>query len=160
MTHICICKLGHFGSNDGLSHVRSQAIIRTNVAIFIMWALGTSFCKIWIEIQYFSTKKMRLKMSSAKWWPFGLGFNVLIMATGHTPFWEIVDVHVCRSIPHPHCAVSLQLRHDGRDSVWNHQPYDCSLIRLFIRRSKKTSKLRVIGLCEGNSRGAVNSPHK
>ena len=29
--------------------------------------------------------------------------------------------------------------------------FDCLLNRLFRRRSKKTSKLRVIGLCEGNS---------
>ena len=28
------------------------------------------------------------------------------------------------------------------------------------RRSKKTSKLRVAGLCEGNSPATVNSPHK
>ena len=33
----------------------------------------------------------------------------------------------------------------------NHQHHDCSLNRLFRRRSKKTSKLRVIGLCAGNS---------
>ena len=33
----------------------------------------------------------------------------------------------------------------------NHQPHDCLLNRLFGRRSKKTSKLRVTGLCEGNS---------
>ena len=31
---------------------------------------------------------------------------------------------------------------------------------LFRRRSKKTSKLRVTGLCAGNSPGPVNSPHK
>ena len=31
---------------------------------------------------------------------------------------------------------------------------------LFGRRSKKTSKLRVTGLCVGNSPGPVNSPHK
>ena len=31
------------------------------------------------------------------------------------------------------------------------QPYDYLLNRLFRRRSKKTSKLRVIGLCEGKS---------
>ena len=29
-----------------------------------------------------------------------------------------------------------------------------------MRRSKKTSQLRVAGLCEGNSPGPVNSPHK
>ena len=32
--------------------------------------------------------------------------------------------------------------------------------RLFGIRSKKTSKLRVTGLCAGNSPGPVNSPHK
>ena len=31
---------------------------------------------------------------------------------------------------------------------------------LFRRRSKKTPKLRVTGLCAGNSPGPVNSPHK
>ena len=32
-----------------------------------------------------------------------------------------------------------------------HQPHDCLLNRLYRRRSKKTSKLRVTGLCTGNS---------
>ena len=48
-------------------------------------------------------------------------------------------------------AWSLQWRHNGRDDISNHQPYDCLLNRLFRRRSKKTSKLRVTGLCVGNS---------
>ena len=42
-------------------------------------------------------------------------------------------------------------RHNERDGVSNHQPYDSLLNRLFWRRSKKTSKLRVTGICEGNS---------
>ena len=46
---------------------------------------------------------------------------------------------------------SLQWRHNGRDGVSDHQPYDCLLNRFFRRRSKKTSKLRVTGLCVGNS---------
>ena len=46
---------------------------------------------------------------------------------------------------------SLQWRHNERDGVSNHQPHDDLLYRLFRRRSKKTSKLRVIGLCAGNS---------
>ena len=46
---------------------------------------------------------------------------------------------------------SLQWRHNGRDSVSNHQPHDCLLNRLFRRRSKKTLNLRVTGLCAGNS---------
>ena len=51
----------------------------------------------------------------------------------------------------------LQWRHNERDRVSDHQPHDCLLNRLFRRRSTKTSKLRVTGLCAGNP---VNSPHK
>ena len=51
-------------------------------------------------------------------------------------------------------------RHNGRDGVSNHQPQDCLLNHLFRRRSKKTSKLRVTGLCAGIHRGPMNSPHK
>ena len=56
--------------------------------------------------------------------------------------------------------LALQWRHNWRDSVSNNQPHDCLLNRVFRRRSKKTSKLRVTGLCAGNSPGPVNSPHK
>ena len=45
----------------------------------------------------------------------------------------------------------LQWRLIERDSVSNHQPRDCLFNWLFSRRSKKTSKLRVTGLCAGNS---------
>ena len=48
-------------------------------------------------------------------------------------------------------SYSLQWRHNGRDGVSNHQPYDCLLDRLFRRISKKTPKIRVTGLCAGNS---------
>ena len=47
-----------------------------------------------------------------------------------------------------HGKVSAQY---GRDGVSNHQPHNCLLNRLFRRISKKTSKLRVTGLCAGNS---------
>ena len=46
----------------------------------------------------------------------------------------------------------LQWRHNEHDDVSYHQPHDCLLNGLFKRRSKKTSKLCVTGLCEGNSR--------
>ena len=53
---------------------------------------------------------------------------------------------------------TLQWCHNGHDSVSNHQPHDCLLNRLFRRRSKKTSKLRVTGLCAGNSPGTGEFP--
>ena len=46
---------------------------------------------------------------------------------------------------------TLPWRRNERDGVSNHQPRDCLFNRLFRRKSKKTSKLRVTGLCEGNS---------
>ena len=52
---------------------------------------------------------------------------------------------------HLHLCYSLKWRHNGHDSVSNHQPRDCLLNRLFRCRSKKTSKLRVTGLCARNS---------
>ena len=46
---------------------------------------------------------------------------------------------------------TLQWRHNGRNGVSNHRHLKC-LFNLSLRcRSKKTSKLRVTGLCEGKS---------
>ena len=59
----------------------------------------------------------------------------------------------------PHRMVSsLRWRHNEHDSVSNHQPHDCLLNHLFGRWSKKTSKLRVTGLCVGNSPGTGEFP--
>ena len=46
----------------------------------------------------------------------------------------------------------------GTIASQNHQPHDCLLNRLFRRRLKKTSKLRVTGLCAGNSPGTGEFP--
>ena len=51
----------------------------------------------------------------------------------------------------PRTYTPLQWRHNGCESVPNQQPHDCLLKCLFRRKSKKTSKPRVTGLCEGNS---------
>ena len=62
---------------------------------------------------------------------------------------------------HYHITTSrqpLRWRHNGLDIVSNHQPHHCLLNRLFRRRSKKTSKLRVTGLCVGNSPGTGEFP--
>ena len=51
----------------------------------------------------------------------------------------------------PNFVKPLQWHHNEHDGVSNHQLRDCLLNRLSGRRSKKTSKLRVTGLCVGNS---------
>ena len=48
-------------------------------------------------------------------------------------------------------ARALRWRHNGHSGVSNHRPHNCLLNRLVRRRSKKTSKLRVTGLCARNS---------
>ena len=55
-------------------------------------------------------------------------------------------------------CITLHWRHNGYDSVSNHQCLYCLLNRFYGRRSKKTSKLRVTGLCEGNSPGTGEFP--
>ena len=53
---------------------------------------------------------------------------------------------------------SLHWRDNDHDGVSNHRPHGCLLNRLFKRRSKKASKLRVIGLCVGDSPGTGEFP--
>ena len=69
-----------------------------------------------------------------------------------------IDTHIRHLVVITHRT--LYWRHNDYDGVWNYQPHGCLVNRLFRRRSKKTSKLRVTGLCVGNSPGPVNSPHK
>ena len=76
VTHICVSKQTIIGSDNGLSPGRRQAIIWTNAGILLIATLGTNFSEILIEIRIFSFKKMGLKVSSAKWWPFCPGLNV------------------------------------------------------------------------------------
>ena len=80
--------------------------------------------------------------------PGGLAHNGVWLKEGIVPT-EYLNVlssvlHWLSMIPYP-----LRWRHNGCDSVSNHQPHRCLLNRLFRRRSKKTSKLRVTGLCFG-----------
>ena len=76
-THICVGKLTIIGSGNGWSPGRRQAIVGTNAGILLIGPLGTNFSEISIEIQTFSLKHIRLKMSSAKCCSFRLGLNVL-----------------------------------------------------------------------------------
>ena len=63
--------------------------------------------------------------------------------------WLIVDNSTDFNTP-----TALRWRHHEHDSVSNHKPHNCLRNRLFRRRSKKTPKHSVTGLCVGNS------PHK
>ena len=86
-----------------------------------------------------------------------------VLITG--PLWNMFGKYWCYHREHYgrnslFIKRTIQWRHNDHDGVSNHQPHGCLLNRLFRRRSKGTSKLRVTGPCVGNSPGPVNSPHK
>ena len=98
VTHICVSKLITIVADDGLLPSRHQAIICTNDGILLIRILGTNSNEILSEILTYPFKKMHLKISSAKWWTFCLGLDVLIQGP-----------HSCMSPP-SHIAI-LTYRH-------------------------------------------------
>ena len=94
-------------------------------------------------------------------WYTSTGFPVMLLAFSNALIHSLQSERVNRSSNRQlsmRIRLTLLWRHNGRDSVSNHQPHDCLLNRLFRRRSKKTSKLRVTGLCVGNSPGTGEFP--
>ena len=69
-----------------------------------------------------------------------VAFNAFSQHQGETSGWNSSPLNTKQN-------KALQWRHHGHDGVSNHQPHHCLLNRLCGRRSKKTSKLRVTGLC-------------
>ena len=76
---------------------------------------------------------------SFQWYPVALLSIVFVKPVKCT-------VRVCRTLLWLHYS-DVIIKSDG---ISNHRCLACLLKRLFRRRSKKTSKLRVTGLCEGN----------
>ena len=101
-------------------------------------------------------------MDHFKWQFISIHYHVSVLN------WSIylTPLFLLKKLTWLYCIVNaiginaLQWRHNEHDGVSNNQHYDCFLNRLFRRRSKKTSKLRVAGPCEGIQRSPVNSPHK
>ena len=89
-----------------------------------------------------------------KLWAFGLAYQCNRIVELQKRAIRTITISKCNAHTSPllkHMGIlsALQWRHNGRDSVSNHQPHDCLLNRLFRRWSKKTSKLRVTGRCAG-----------
>ena len=105
--------------------------IWTNAGILLIRPLGTNFSEILIKIHTFSFKKMHLKMSSAKWRPFCLGFSELNKR----------QFQVWSSSPRPNQDKVVGVPHHDDVIKWKHFPR----YRPFVR---------------GIQRSPVNSPHK
>ena len=109
-------------SDYGLSPVRPQAIIWTNAGILLIGPLRTNFNEILIGIQILSFKKMHLKTSSGKWWPFCLSLNVLtlqvFLITLGPSGWYQQDVEL-KVFPIWHCLFSTfkEYLHYGQTQI-------------------------------------------
>ena len=123
------------------------------------------YCSIWggHVVEYYFVKKtetafsfVSFKNSQNKQWMIKVSNHVYRLSDMLGKYRYIV--YVLRDITLHY--VALQWRHNDHDGVSKHQLHGCLPKRLFRRRSKKTSKLRVTGPCVGNSPGPVNSPHK
>ena len=97
------------------------------------------------QLNYCSTITRWCHVVSMSWSHHVKVCNISFLRNPDSVRFPITIVHGKRHI------APLQWRHNGRVCVSNHQPQDCLLTCLFRRRSKKTSKLRVTGLCAGYS---------
>ena len=77
VAQLCVGRLVIIGSDNGLPPDRRQAFIWTNYGLLSIGLLQTYFSGNIIKIHQFPLTKMHVKMSSAKWRPSCLGFNVL-----------------------------------------------------------------------------------
>ena len=120
-----------------ISHNNSAFFFKsTHITV---WAYLLSY--IWIYSE--KSQMSRFLQALCDWsgyWTFTAPTN----ATMHVYFPEFDSLV-------RYVIISLQWHHNDRGGVSDHQPHDCLLNRLFRRRSKKTSKVRVTGLCAGNS---------
>ena len=117
----------------------------------IRWMFDDFSCLLMIRYKSFSSHHIIVSMVQLTW---TINQHRLCCPSGS------LNNSVRQSLRHGTSITrhTLQWRHNGLDSVSNHQSHDCLLNRLFRRRPKKPSKLRVTGLCAGNSPGTGEFP--
>ena len=101
-------------------------------------------CHKWLYRRFSTAKKMPRGTDTTFRW---------VRARNTLTHWSYVFLALTHRLVQIIPIKTLQWGHNGRDSISNHQSHDCLLNRLFRRRSKKTQKLRVVGLCFGEFTG-------
>ena len=148
MTHICVSKLHIIGSGNGL--VGDKPLSEPLLEYFnftlrnkLQWNVNRNS-----YIYFFSRKHIRdcrlryvghfvsASMCTSSVWKYDREWVCGNYIT-HNVHWYRMICKV-RKTAFMLILSSLEWRHNGRDSVSNHQPLDYLLNRLFKRRSKKT----------------------
>ena len=131
------------GSDDGLAPNRQQAIIWTNGGLVYLMHIGVIRPQ-WVKHISCIVLQICPLTSLLIWVQWDQIYFVI-------EWFDYLADHAVFIMSRR--LSSLRWRHNGRDSVSNHQPHHCLLNRLFRRRSKKTSKPRVTGLLCGEFTG-------
>ena len=165
VTHICVENLIIIGSDNGLLPGRRQAIIWTNTGLLLIGPLRTNFSEILIKILTFFFEKMCLKLSSAKWYPFCLGLNVLgdcaIMKLVHhaawlhsdRPTWEMIwkkkySLHLIFTCWTDICQGNLREFLGEKNWLGMWQPRDVYRLLSNISRTSNTRRTPTSGNCQ------------
>ena len=123
--------------------VQSYSYIASLERLWCVWRIGLRSCGVFYHSV---SKKLAVHKVDRK---YVLIINV--HAGNKLIYLLLISRRLCQDAYLCCIDMTWQWRNNGHNSVSNHQLRDCLLHRLFRRKSKETSKLRVAGLCEGNS---------
>ena len=144
----CVSHISHIPERHFLPYIQQRRLFTFCV------------CSVVNPVTQATTMKLVQLSNSARHpggrrWDYYPGASSLIQVVA---FYFKIGIHtLLPSLPFKDIAETrqhnwaLQWRHNEHDSVSNHQRLHCLLNCRFRRRSKKTSKLSVTGLCAGNS---------
>ena len=164
-----ITKLDESTARRQLKSSRSLSGRSIHLTLVTKWSRSWSWMTYCHTLCAMSIGPTILRYSYFKIWPWKSMVKVMCVVKGQWHVWPSnfkgQDYGHAAANQQAYCTLptflmvhTLRWRHNGPDSVSNHQPHDCLLNRLFRRRSKKTSKLRATGLCAGNSPGTGELP--
>ena len=159
VAYACVSKLSH-------SYFRHWLATRSSISRYLNWwgiitnwaLLETNFSEILINMfnQWNEFENAVCKMAASTILTNDKLFNVMMILQSTRGLAGNKKAFTCKEWEI--FTNALKWRHNECDCVSNHQPHHCLLNHLFGRRSNKTSKLRVTGLCAGNSPGTGEFP--
>ena len=132
-----------------LKILRSFSFVHYALIIFIE-IIHISIMKLWLFMQKNDGLYNRACGYDNERYPYrwqSHNFVIVIVRYANDSILNFIFIFVnCAKI-----CVTLQWRHNEREGVSIHHLHECLFNRLFRHRAKKISKLRVTGLCAGNS---------
>ena len=130
-----------------ITHIRIWFLLNTIKLAYKLWRDVVKLRPFWIVSSILHIEAKPLKPYKIRW--AHVQFYIQHYACWWHRMWAI-NSHES-NVQSARTEFTLLWRHNGHDSVSNHQPHGCLLNRSFRCRLKKTSKPRVTGLCTGNS---------